>query len=490
MFLKKKGFSGKYNFDVIYSAIQKFMRRNEFENALEMCKEFKEYPNALKKRLIYCSVEDCPDMNLINDIYNTEPKIEKLIPYVQVICNHIKCREVFYAFYYCAAKKPLNKEELNIKDDLMTTMKKLVYLVMEEKFDEIISFYQKYYPNMELKKIFNFINKNRCFIYALAAKFVCPYIEEKYEIKKDIKVNFEFNKDFILPDYIYDKHTMHGKDKSYAFFINNIILIPRKEETEIEKKAKEIYITTNNSTGFWLDKRKNEKFFEEMKAGNLIQTQLITSKWKPKVFYYDKNNNNKYEYILKKKMKRTEMEECINSDKIKKIFNLKNLNVEIEGDNLVMKNIISIDPSNIVVKTSKLETNVKIYNGDHYHYNHNQLEKLENDEIIQLFKILLFRKIIGTNDTCERNIIHIDKKLVSIDDPMLLKETDFMWKKPLNKNLANKYIEKLKNSFEAIKTFIKDVEGKTKNAKELPKKEKEFMLKELNIYNDFNNWKF
>jgi len=139
-------------------------------------------------------------MNLINDIYNTEPKIEKLISYVQVICNHIKCREVFYAFYYYAAKERLDKEDLNIKDDLLTNMKKLVYLVMEEKFDDIISFYQKYYPNIPLKKIFNFINNNRCFIYALAAKFVYPYIEEKYEVKKDIKFNFEFNKDFILPD--------------------------------------------------------------------------------------------------------------------------------------------------------------------------------------------------------------------------------------------------------------------------------------------------
>ncbi len=123
MFLIKKGYSGKYQFDVIYSALQKFMRRNEFENALEICKEFKEYPNALKKRLIYCSVEDCPDMNLINDIFNTEPKIEKLIPFVKVICNHIKCREVFYAFYYCAAKEPIDKNPLNIKDDLLTTMK-------------------------------------------------------------------------------------------------------------------------------------------------------------------------------------------------------------------------------------------------------------------------------------------------------------------------------------------------------------------------------
>lgn len=51
-----------------------------------------------------------------------------------------------------------------------------------------------------------------------------------------------------------------------------IILIPRKEETEIEKKEKEIYITKNNSAGFWLDKKKNEKFVEKMNGGNLIKT--------------------------------------------------------------------------------------------------------------------------------------------------------------------------------------------------------------------------
>ena len=489
MFLKKKGYSGKYQFDVIYSALQKFMRRNELNNALEMCKEFKEYPNALKKRLIYCSVEDCPDMNLINDIYNTEPIIEKLIPYVKVICNHIKCREVFYTFYYCAAKELYNKEQLDIKDDLLTTMKKLLYLVVYDKYDKIISFYQKYYDNMQLEKIFKFINKNRCFMYALAAKFVCPYVEEKYTLEKNIEFNYDFDEDFTLPDYVYDKHTLHGQDKSYSFFINNIILVPRKEETEIEKKAKEIYINTNNSTGFWLDKLKNKKLTKEL-TGNLIQTQLITSKWKPTVYYYDKNNNNKYEYILKKKMKREEMEKCVDSDKIKKLIDLPNVDMKIENNNLLMKNLISIDPNNTVVKQSKLEDNVTIYNGEHYHYNHKNLEKLTDDESIQLFEILLFRKIIGTNDTCERNIIHKDNKLVSIDDPMLLKETDFMWKKPLNKDLVKKYKEKLKSVFEKIINFIKNAEVKINKNNELSQKEKDFILKQLNIYSKMENWKF
>ena len=49
--------------------------------------------------------------------------------------------EVFYAFYYCAAKESLNKEIL--------TMKKSLYLIINDKYDDIIYFYQKYYPNME-----------------------------------------------------------------------------------------------------------------------------------------------------------------------------------------------------------------------------------------------------------------------------------------------------------------------------------------------------
>ena len=133
-------------------------------------------------------------------------------------------------------------------------------------------------------------------------------------------------------------------------------------------------------------------------------------------------------------MKRTAMEEFVNSDKIKKIIEIPNLNVKIENNNLTMKNLIKIYPNNLVAKTAKLENNVNIYNGDHYLYNHNILDKLDNDELTQLFEILLFRKIIGTNDTCEMNIIYINNKLISIDDPILFKEIEFMWKKPLTKN--------------------------------------------------------
>ena len=49
MFLRKYGSSGKYTFDIIYSALQKSLRRNDINLAMQMAYEFKEYPNALKK---------------------------------------------------------------------------------------------------------------------------------------------------------------------------------------------------------------------------------------------------------------------------------------------------------------------------------------------------------------------------------------------------------------------------------------------------------
>lgn len=74
-FLRKTGASEKYTFDVIYSAFQKLMRRNDVSRCLELAKEFKQYPNALKGRLLYNVAEDICDINLLIDIYNTEPNI-------------------------------------------------------------------------------------------------------------------------------------------------------------------------------------------------------------------------------------------------------------------------------------------------------------------------------------------------------------------------------------------------------------------------------
>ena len=109
-FLRKTCASEKYTFDVIYSAFQKLMRRNDVSRCLELAKEFKQYPNALKGRLLYNVAEDICDINLLIDIYNTEPDLNELIKFVPVCCNHVKCLEGLYAFRI-ACEKELNFDE-------------------------------------------------------------------------------------------------------------------------------------------------------------------------------------------------------------------------------------------------------------------------------------------------------------------------------------------------------------------------------------------
>ena len=54
-------------------------------------------------------------------------------------------------------------------------------------------------------------------------------------------IRFRFNEK-VLPKYVFDEHTLNTKDKFHSFFINNIILIPRREETDIEKKVIKVHL--------------------------------------------------------------------------------------------------------------------------------------------------------------------------------------------------------------------------------------------------------
>ena len=85
-----------------------------------------------------------------------------------------------------------------------------------------------------------------------------------------------------------------------------------------------------------------------------------------------------------------------------------------------MKILIEIEPNDVIIKISKLEENTNICDGEHYYYNHKKFDNLNGDELFEIFKILLFRKIIGINDTCERNINYNNMKSFSIDDPCTL----------------------------------------------------------------------
>ena len=92
MFLSNPTASKRFQFAEIYSCLQKSIRRNDVPLCLELAKEFKEYPNALKKRLVYITVEDIPDYRMVYEIYKTPSDIHELIKWIPIVCEHIKTR--------------------------------------------------------------------------------------------------------------------------------------------------------------------------------------------------------------------------------------------------------------------------------------------------------------------------------------------------------------------------------------------------------------
>lgn len=503
MILSKKGASGNFRFDEIYSALQKSLRRGDMILSLEMAKEFKHYPNILKKRLIQNCTEDCPNIYLINDIYNTKPNLIELINFIPAICLHIKCREATLGFRV-ACEQQHNFDKLSVNDmDLLTILTKCFTILCKNNNDptEILDFFQNLIPDVKLKRIYNFISQNRTFIYMLCAWKCIPYITQKTYEKPNVYSiygkrfeidNFTLSK---LPDYIYDKHVAKSppENRTYDFFIRNCILNPRKEKTELETKGEQLYLHSNKGCKCFIKPiLKCKKIDDDVK---LIQVQLITSlKHEQRVYFCDIDKNREFNYLIKGPYNNIEtIRSILLSDYIKKKLDLSSAfyNVaEYRNDYyIICDNLIEIDPDKTEQKQSKIEKNI-VYNGDLHLFNHDKLDSLNANQIIELFKILIFRKAIGTDDTCERNIIFYDGILSSIDDPMLFKETEYMFKKPLNEKLCKKYEILLGRNFKKIKEFINQFAAIITNDAIINVNHKSFILKQLMNLLKRNNWIF
>lgn len=519
MFLRKHGASQRFTFDVIYSALQKSLRRGDVELSIEMGYEFKEFPNALKKRLIQNCSEDCPDLYLINDIFNTSAELPKLMAYIPIICNHKKCHDGCYGIRLASEMKIIDQAPVlgENHDDLMILLRKSFNYICKKKELDFISFFQRRYPTVNLEKIYKYIGCHYTFIYMLCVFETTDYVHEKYRLEPfPFDENKEFDMSLKLPEYVYDKHVRScpKERKNYEYFINNLILFPREEESYIEREGKKLYIESNKGIGEIIKNIRGENKTSKKKRKDtnnknedeeieniegdikLIQTQLITSQYKVKVFYCSINDESKYKYILKGPfLKENELSSQLLSDCIKRKL-LKNddcyssKKVRYESNIYYLSsNLIPIDENKVIQKSSKLEENVNVYNGNKYLYSHEYINILSQNEIIELLKILAFRKIIGTNDTCTRNIIYYNHHLYSIDDPVLLKTTPFMFKVHTEKyeKIYNKHIQ---SNFKEIQKFLLEWQDIIKNANDISDNVKSFIFTQISKYLISNNWIF
>lgn len=499
MFLHKSGASGNFTFDIIYSAFQKLMRRGEISLCLELAKEFKNNVNAFKKRLIYNVSEDICNLELIELIYNTDNDLTKLAAFVPICCNALKCRDGLYAFRIACEKHGYNYNEITDKDDLITAMIKLKTKIALGKTEDILNYYELKYGKNILKKIYEFSSKNRCCLYALIVYDKVPLVREKYDFIPALE---DFNpneiKKITLPDYVYDKHTAKGHqmgNSSYKYFLDNIILIPKidatkgtvlkdyKNDTIIEHEAKALYLASDKKTSEFLtpitEPPRETPPFNHF-AHKVLQVQLITAKNKPKTYYYDLNDNGEYEFILKGPMDYYTAQRNILSDKLKADMYLKNQNMIYRDGYLISDNFIIIDPKDVKTVSSKLEKDVILYNGLTGGCTSKTPEIMNDDELNEFIYCLLFRKVIGTNDTTFRNFLYVGGHVITIDDPILNVDTPYLFKTKLNEKVANVFIESFERFPELYKDFLYDLEETIYKAPYLSEFLKNDMIKRAN----------
>ena len=167
------------------------------------------------------------------------------------------------------------------------------------------------------------------------------------------------------------------------------------------------------------------------------------------------------------------------TEKIKKVLEFNHLNVEfinIFGENwMKMDSLLDYDFNNKELKTSKLEENVYIYNGENNNYN---FDDINEENFMELFKNYMLRLVIGANDHCARNFITDGIKVYSIDDHCVDQDfkdlNDIKMKKDI-KLKWNEYI--IKNKIEILEILNKwNIQFKNEN-----------MLKRINKLIDIIN---
>lgn len=512
-FANKISYSGYHKFDEVISCLNKSCQRNDLELALAAAIEFKEYPELLKKHMILTCCNSIPNLLLIHDIYKSTSSLESLFPYIELMCNHLKCQEHIWAFRIACTRKD-NFEPISSDDDILTLSTKLKTCINSKNEKQFVQYYRNKYPAFEINKLYNFTSKNKYFLMALIAYDTQEYIHINY-YSPSPTYSFESIKPFEkYPSYVYDRNVKSSppNQRTMKYQIHNLVLLPCNPPTTIEIKAKKLFVTTNKPIEQYLIP--NVKCVSEEKSDNTydLVDSLSTMFSKPvqlirtnisapnsnntiKTYYLDLDDSNSFKYMLIGPFAlATDFENILYADLLRRLFlecsfNYESVGITPQNYYLIYDNVIPIDARCTTVKSNAVENNVIVYDGSLYRYRHEYIYEMKPTELILLFEFLLFRKIVGVETYCDDLIYYRNDQndiiMASINDAVKFKDSDHIFTECLNEDLCNTYSEKLNSIWKYLRKDIK------KWKKELDKTEcnnKEFIVNVLEKYSDIGHW--
>lgn len=475
----------------VYSCFQKYVRRGDFENAVYWASQialpstgstmYKGYPNALRKRLLQHALEDVGNIDIALQLLDTPtPSWDALVPWIQRLCLFPKTRAAAWANRVAVEyiENPSAAPTL-----LLTRCAEALVLHRDEKITELSLLFPK--PVMKLYKE---INKEVLAFHAYSLKALgildiapstppatlsvsCSPVNPDWLVRRDV------------PDWAYDKHTARGKSlgRGYEHFFETMVIHPRLLDTEIdmfEAEAKALYLNGKEQRVRHILSASKQPQHPEPKNPatgeihvlsqgssseapslppssyvNIIQIQPLTAKSKPRVWFAE--NSEGKQVVIKGPMTPKDRNAVISSEAMKIRLGLPHSNVREDGVFLVSDSLVDYKTFGTRSVTTKLEQNVQVIDSrdiDSLTWN---VKMLEEQELARGILIALaFRKLVGANDTCDRNFVVRNSIVFSLDDAALNKDTTFMWKKGLQKQKA-RYIAALEAHWTYVEAELK-----------------------------------
>ena len=205
---------------------------------------------------------------------------------------------------------------------------------------------------------------------------------------------------------------------------------------------------------------------------DVVQVQLITSRGKPQVYFATSLEDGK-KYVLKGPIEIKMRKQIMRSEIVKKALDMNHLNVEfinLFGQNWMKSDsLLDYDFTKKELKSSKIETNVYIYNGVNNNYN---FDNINENNFMDLFENFMIRLVIGANDHCARNFITDGNKVYSIDDHCLEEDFESISIRIMKKEIKVKWFEYLVIHEEKVYEILNKWKLKIKNEGMLSRIEK------------------
>ena len=154
---------------------------------------------------------------------------------------------------------------------------------------------------------------------------------------------------------------------------------------------------------------------------------------------------------------------------------------------IISHNVAPIDPSRIFTYGPD---QILMYDTRHHLYRHIYFPTLTVEQSIELFKHLIYRFVIGVYDNRGDNIIYVNDKFKTVNDPVMLYPVRAMFSDPIPSAVMSAYRSFLRKHFRTIRVFIERFIATVIADKVIDINQKAFMLRRLLTLASKKGWQF